>query len=295
MYSDTHFHFQHLVENNSVDFGSEILSQMATKNCFFGMDIGTRHDDLFRRGSCLIQAIENIEDEVLQNRARKFTYLSAGIWPDVDSIHERYSRIQELEENINDFINDENILSNKIVAIGEGGIDHHWNPSGADGRQESDFDRDTVEGEKELFEMQLALAKKLNLPFIIHSRDAFFDTLDSIKNAGYDNGIVHCFSYGKDEAKAFLDRGWYISLSGAVTYAKKSNMDAMKEMIAYIPKDRLLVETDSPYLAPIPLRGTENNPVNIKYTYDFISSARNISTSKLCEIVDENIKSLFKI
>ena len=121
------------------------------------------------------------------------------------------------------------------------------------------------------------------------------NTLDSIKNAGYDNGIVHCFSYGKDEAKAFLDRGWYISLSGAVTYAKKSNMDAMKEMIAYIPKDRLLVETDSPYLAPIPLRGTENNPVDIRDTYDFISSARNISTSKLCEIVDENIKSLFKI
>lgn len=149
--------------------------------------------------------------------------------------------------------------------------------------------------EKELFELQLEYAKELNLPIIIHSRDAFEDTLDCIKNAGYDNGIIHCYSYGAEEAKAFLERGWYISFSGGVTYTKKSKMEGMKELLTLVPEDRILCETDSPYLAPVPLRGTLNTPVNVEHTYKFIAEIRGTTPEQLSNTVDENIKKLFNL
>lgn len=151
------------------------------------------------------------------------------------------------------------------------------------------------DAERELFEMQLEYAKELNLPVIIHSRDAFQDTLDCIKNVGYDNGIIHCYSYGVEEAKAFLDRGWYISFSGGVTYTKKSKMEAMKELLLLIPEDRILLETDSPYLAPVPLRGQMNTPVNVEHTYKYIAEIRGVEVEKLSDTVDSNVKTLFKL
>ena len=191
--------------------------------------------------------------------------------------------------------NDNETLNRKIIAIGECGLDHHWNPGGVDGRCESDFDQQMFLAEKELFELQLEYAKELNLPVIIHSRDAFEDTLDCIKNAGYDNGIIHCYSYGAEEAKAFLERGWYISFSGGVTYTKKSKMEGMKELLTLIPEDRILCETDSPYLAPVPLRGTLNTPVNVEHTYKFIAEIRGTTPEQLSNTVDENIKKLFNL
>ena len=157
------------------------------------------------------------------------------------------------------------------------------------------FDADTFEGERELFQMQIELAKKLNLPVIVHSRDAFEDTLDCIKNMRYDRGIIHCFSYGIDEARAFLDRGWYLAFGGAVTYTKKNKLYEMEELLRFVPDDRLLLETDAPYLAPVPLRGETNTPLNIHYTYEFISAKRNITTQQLCRIVDKNCEKLFKL
>ena len=149
--------------------------------------------------------------------------------------------------------------------------------------------------EKELFEMQLLLAKDLSLPVIIHSRDAFKETLESVKKIGYHNGIIHCYSYGKTEAKEFLDYGWYISFSGSVTYTKKRCMNEMEELIKSIPDDRILVETDSPYLAPVPFRGNVNSPSLIKNTYDFIAKIKGISSEELSTLVDKNISKLFNI
>ena len=222
-------------------------------------------------------------------------YFSAGIWPAVEAIKDRENQIKELEKQILSVQELDAELKKKICAIGECGLDHHWNPSGTDGRCESDFDREVFLGEAEMFEMQLELAKKFNLPVIVHSRDAFEGTLECIKNVSYDNGIIHCYSYGLEEAKAFLDRGWYLAFGGGVTYTKKSKMEQMKELLCYVPKERLLLETDAPYLAPVPFRGKPNTPLLIDNTYNFIAQMRGVSAEELSDMVDENIRRLFKL
>ena len=246
--------------------GVEVLSAMAARNIFFGLDIGTHCDDLAERQACVEKAIAQIADSKLAEQARKFMYFSAGIWPDVGAIHDR-----------------------------ECGLDHHWNPSGEDGRCQDDFDEATYRGEREMFEAHLELARELELPVIVHSRDAFSDTLDCIKNVGYDNGIIHCYSYGIDEARAFLDRGWYIAFGGAITYNKKAKLEAVKELLRFVPADRFLCETDAPYLAPVPLRGTVNTPVNVEHVYNFAAEVRGMSPQALSDLVDENIKTLFQL
>ena len=295
MFSDTHFHYRTMTTDRDVN-GIEVLEEMARRNCKFGLDIGTKADDLLERQSLLEKEIAQIHDYKLADKVRDFLYFSAGIWPDVDSIHNRFECMKKLEEQIKAAGEQEqDILHRKIVAIGEGGIDHHWNPSGVDGRCESDFDQKTYEGERELFEMQLELSRRMDMPYIVHSRDGFEDTLDCIKNIGWNKGIIHCYSYGLEEAKVFLDLGWYISLSGSVTYTKKAKLAEMEEMIRYIPEDRLLCETDAPYLAPVPERGTVNTPVKVEHTYNFVAKARGIEVEKLWETVDKNIEKLFNV
>lgn len=295
MFSDTHFHYRTMTTDRDVN-GIEVLEEMARRNCKFGLDIGTKADDLLERQSLLEKEIAQIHDYKLADKVRDFLYFSAGIWPDVDSIHNRFECMKKLEEQIKAAGEQEqDILHRKVVAIGEGGIDHHWNPSGVDGRCEGDFDQKTYEGERELFEMQLELSRKMDMPYIVHSRDGFEDTLDCIKNIGWNKGIIHCYSYGLEEAKAFLDLGWYISLSGSVTYTKKAKLAEMEEMIRYIPEDRLLCETDAPYLAPVPERGTVNTPVKVEHTYNFVAKARGIEVEKLWETVDKNIEKLFNV
>ena len=295
MFSDTHFHYRTMTSTSQVN-GQEVLEELAKRDCKFALDIGTRSDDLLERQALLEKTIAQIKDSKLAEKVRNYLYFSAGIWPDMDSIYNRFDCIKELEEQIQKANSgDEDILHRRVVAIGEGGIDHHWNPAGVDGRCEDDFDRNTYLAERELFELQLQLAKKMDLPFIVHSRDGFEDTLDCIKNAGWNKGIIHCYSYGLEEAKAFLDLGWYISLSGSVTYTKKKNMEAMEELLKYIPSDRLLCETDAPYLAPVPERGTVNTPVKVEHTYAFVSQIRGISKEELSDLVDKNVKVLFRL
>lgn len=300
MYSDSHFHFEHTTVRDNKDFsvnGAEILTLMAKRNCFFGLDIGTEPDDLLKREACLDTAIANMNDTFLADKVRKFIYFSAGIWPSVEDIKNRFNSMKILKETIakTEENTEDDSLNRKIIAIGECGLDHHWNPSGVDGRCEDDFNQEMYLAERELFELQLEYAKELNLPVIIHSRDAFEDTFDCIKNCGWDNGIIHCYSYGAEEARKFLDRGWYISFSGSVTYTKKSKMEAMKELLTLVPEDRILCETDSPYLAPVPLRGTQNTPVNVEHTYKFIAQIRGTEPEKLSETVDRNIRTLFNL
>ncbi len=289
MFSDTHFHFHHLTEERALN-GSEILQKLCERDTFFALDIGTRADDLLPRQNAIKEEISKLP-QGLQKQANDFIFYTAGIWPDVDEIKDRDNAIKTLKANIQEF---SKTSDKKLVAIGECGIDHHWNPSGADGRDENDFNADIFKGEKELFCMQLEYAKSLNLPVIVHSRDAFEDSVDCIKETGYNNGIIHCFSYGIEEAKTFLDLGWYLAFGGATTYTKKSKMQAMTELLRYVPEDRLLLETDSPYLAPVPFRGQTNTPVLIEYVYNFIAQARNTSPQELSDLVDTNIKTLFK-
>lgn len=296
MFSDTHFHFKMMTTERGVN-GVEVLTAMAQRSTFLGLDIGTHCDDLAERQACVEKAIVGIADGGLAVKARDFMYFTAGIWPDVGAIHDRENQMKLLRESINaaSADADQDTLHRKIVAVGECGIDHHWNPSGEDGRCESDFDEQTYRGERELFEAHLELAKELKLPVIVHSRDGFEDTMDCLKNVGYNNGIIHCYSYGIDEARAFLDRGWYIAFGGAITYNKKAKLEAVKELLKFVPSDRFLCETDAPYLAPVPLRGTVNTPVNVEHVYNFAAEVRGTSTEALSNLVDENIKNLFQI
>ena len=278
MFSDTHFHFEHTTDLNqkeNLENGSEILSKMVERDCFFGLDIGTECDDLIHREECVENSIMQIKDSALQEKARSFLWFSAGIWPGIDDIKNRRQRFNILKQNIAlSAAKNDGALHRKIIALGEFGLDHHWNPNGADGRCESDFDKEIYDGEKELMMMQLEYAKELGIPAIIHSRDAFEDTMDCIKEVGYHKGIIHCYSYGEKEARAFLDLGWHISFSGSV---------------------KILCETDSPYLSPIPFRGKINSPLNVEHTYRFIANIRGISCEELSEIVDGNIKTLFNL
>ena len=296
MFSDTHFHFKMMTEARGVD-GLSVLQAMAQRDCAFGLDIGTHCDDLAERQSCVEKVIAQLAGTALAEKARGFMYFSAGIWPDVEAIHNRDKQMKMLREAITAAAVDreQDTLHRRIVAVGECGIDHHWNPSGEDGRCESDFDEQTYRGERELFEAQLQLARELSLPVIVHSRDGFEDTLDCIKNVGYDCGIIHCYSYGIEEARAFLERGWYIAFGGAITYNKKAKLEAVKDLLRFVPADRFLCETDAPYLAPVPLRGTVNTPVNVEHVYRFAAETRGVSPEELSATVDQNIRQLFRL
>ena len=272
-----------MTEERGVD-GVEVLTTMAQRNCFFGLDIGTRAGDLQGRKLAVEKCIAEVADARLADKARSFMYFTAGIWPDVDSIKDRENQVKLLRDSI---------TPDSIIAVGECGLDHHWNPSGEDGRCEEDFDEQVYRGERKLFEAQIVFARELELPVIVHSRDAFEDTLECINNIGYHNGIIHCYSYGIEEARAFLDLGWYIALGGGITYTKKSKLEQMQELIRFIPSDRLLTETDAPYLAPVPFRGQPNSPVLVEHVFNYIAQTRGITVDELNATVDSNIKSLF--
>lgn len=296
MYSDTHFHSHHLWERGCDVSGA--LETMANRDSFFALDIGTEYNDLFKRGNKAQELVTAIENDVARNKVSQMLYFSAGIWPGEEAILDRFNQMKELESLMTEVLKAKDFCGfgeGKLVALGECGLDHHWNPSGPDNRSEDSFSAEVFYGEAELFQMQLELARKFNLPVIVHSRDAFEGTLDCIKNVGYDRGIIHCYSYGKDEAKSFLDRGWYISLSGALTYTKKSKMDEAISLVNYIPRDLLLLETDAPYLAPVPHRGKINSPVLVEHTYQFVANILQMSPEELSSLVDANIKSLFPL
>lgn len=273
----------------------EILSELAKRDSFFALDIGTHCDDLLSRQKLVDSSLSQILDLEIRTKARDLIYFSAGIWPAPEAIKNRFEQMKILEEQIQLGRNLNNELSKKIIAIGECGLDHHWNPSGVDGRCENDFDQELYDGEKEMFKMHLELSQRINLPVIVHSRDAFEGTVECIRDVGYDNGIIHCYSYGLEEAKVFLDRGWYLAFGGGVTYTKRSKMNQMIELLQYVPADRFLLETDAPYLAPVPFRGKSNSPLLIENTYKFIADIRGIEVEELSSIVDKNIKTLFEL
>lgn len=306
MFSDTHFHLKlassFLAENQEDQndpllkekIAGQILSAMAERNAFFAMDIGTEADDLIERAEFIDRAVSLIKDDCRRSKVSSMIQFSAGIWPSPEEISNREKGLEILEKQICEFEKRNwSFGKKKIIAIGEGGLDHHWNVSGADHRDEKVWNDDMFNGEEELFAMQLKMAEKKNLPFVIHSRDAFEKTLEVVKKSGYNKGILHCCSYGLEEVKKFLDLGWYISFSGSVTYTKKKNIEEMKKLLSYVPSSKILFETDSPYLSPVPKRGEINTPLNVEHTASFIASARGIKSEDLSLLVDENIKRLF--
>jgi len=290
MFSDTHFHLQYLSQKD--ENVADILLSLALRDTFFALDIGTEAHDFDARLFALQKALDLLPDAKITQKIASFLHFSLGIWPHKDAIIDRENMVNALKSEFLR-VHDDAALAARVVALGECGLDHHWNPSGVDKRDSGDFDSRIITGEAELFEQLLCLARELSLPVIVHSRDAFDGTLSCITNAGYDNGIIHCFSYGINEARAFLNRGWYISFSGAITYAKKSQIQDMGDLLRFIPRDRLLIETDAPYLAPVPHRGKTNTPVMVELVYRFAASQLQISPEELSLVIDQNITKLF--
>lgn len=169
----------------------------------------------------------------------------------------------------------------KIVAVGEIGLDYYW-------------DEPDREIQKKWFRRQLELAKEENLPIIIHSRDAAKDTLDIMKEMECNkmSGVVHCFSYSKEIAREILDMGFYLGIGGVVTF---QNAKAIKEVVEYAPLDRILLETDSPYLAPAPHRGKRNSSLYIPLIAQEIARIKEIEYDEVIQATNKNAKRLFRI
>jgi len=169
----------------------------------------------------------------------------------------------------------------QVVAIGETGLDYHY-----------------IEGDKtwqqQRFRNHIHAAKELKLPIIIHTREARDDTINIMQEEGADRvgGVMHCFTETWDMAKKALDLNFYISFSGIVTF---KNATQLKEVAKNVPLDRMLVETDCPYLAPVPFRGKANEPAYVRHVAEYIAELRNMPFEEIAAITTENAKTLFNL
>lgn len=206
----------------------------------------------------------------------EFIYTTVGISPnDVKQI---------LEETIEDIKKLEDIITrkenDKIVGIGEIGLDYYWN-------------KENKEIQKQAFIMQIELANRLNLPITIHTREAVSDTLEILKqHPVQQKGVFHCCPLNRELVKEALKLGFYISFAGPVTFKNSKNAQEIVEMV---PNDRMLIETDSPYLAPEPVRGTRNDSRNVRYIAEKIANIKSLSTEEIAEITYQNTLKIFKI
>ncbi|GIN64496.1 hydrolase TatD [Robertmurraya siralis] len=200
-----------------------------------------------------------------------FMYASVG-WHPVDAIDMNDEDLAWIEE-----------LSShpKVVAIGEMGLDYYW-------------DKSPREIQKEVFRKQIQLAKKVNLPIVIHNREATADIVEILKEEGASEvgGIMHCFSGSVEVAQECLNMNFYISLGGPVTF---KNARKPKEVAEAVPLEKLLIETDCPYLAPHPYRGKRNEPGYVKLVAEQIAELKGISYEEVARITTANAKKLFAI
>jgi len=200
-----------------------------------------------------------------------FLYGTVGVHPD-DAAHLTEEDITELA-----------VLSkkDKILAIGEIGLDYHYD----------DVDKSI---QKKWFIRQLEVAKQQNMPVVIHSRDAAKDTLDIMKTEydGERGGVIHCFSYGLEMAREYLNMGYYIGVGGVVTF---KNGKKLKEVVEYAPLEQIVLETDSPYLAPTPFRGKRNCSLYLTYVAEEIAKIKQIPVEEVCETTYNNAVRLYKL
>lgn len=168
----------------------------------------------------------------------------------------------------------------KVIGIGETGLDYYYEHSKRDIQQES-------------FINHIKAASRTNLPVIVHSRNADEDTISIMSSEMKTNsypGLIHCFSSTRELSKSSLDIGLYISIAGIITF---KNSDDLRDIMQYVPLDRILVETDSPYLAPVPMRGKRNEPAFVKHVAEMLAQVKGISVEDIAEITTDNFKRLF--
>ncbi len=235
----------------------ELLSSMKENGIEYIVNIGA--------------GIKETLDTIELTKKYDFIYGSAGIHP---------SELNGLSQDDFKVIEDA-VKEEKIVAVGEAGLDYHY----------KDFEK---KKQFEWFLKHIDLARRSSLPLIVHSRDASKDTIDimNAEKTGEIGGVVHCYSYSKETARDYLNLGFYLGIGGVITF---KNAKALKEVVDYMPLDRILVETDCPYLAPEPYRGKRNSSLLLKYIIKEIANIKNVSEKEVENVTYENARKMYGI
>lgn len=205
-----------------------------------------------------------------------FIYTTSGISPnDIPQTEEElWITLEKIEKMAKE--------NKKVLAIGEIGLDYYW-----------EKEERMKELQKIAFIEQIKIANKLNLPIVIHTREAVMDTIKILKeNPVKNKGIFHCCPLNRELVKEALKLGFYISFAGPITFKNSKNAN---EIIEMVPNDKILIETDSPYLAPEPVRGTRNNPINVKYIAQKIAGVKKLSLEEIAGITYENAERIFNL
>ena len=255
---DTHAHYDDEQFDKDRD---EVIKSLKNENITKCIDIGCD--------------LETSEKAIEIANKYDFIYAIIGIHPS-----EIASTKTEIDKQIQQI--KQLVLENpKTVGIGEIGLDYHWH-------------NDNKELQKYAFIKQIELANDLKLPISIHTRDAIDDTIHIIKNEVKieKSGVLHCCPFNRELVKHGLEVGLYIAFGGTCTFKNAKNAD---EMIKMVPKERILIETDSPYLAPDPLRGTRNDSRNLKYVVQKLASVRKITPEQIAKITYDNAETLFNL
>lgn len=215
-------------------------------------------------------SLESSKTAIEIAKAHDFIYATVGISPnDIENFkNEDLDNIIKLASN------------KKVVAIGEIGLDYYWN-------------KENKNLQKEVFISQIKIANELNLPIVIHTREAIYDTLEILKNNSCNRkGIFHCCPFNVDLVREGLKLGFYISFAGPTTFKNSKNA---AEIINMVPLDKMLIETDSPYLSPEPLRGKRNDSRNVKYIAQKIADVKEISIEEVAKRTYDNAKKILNI
>ncbi|WP_394202056.1 TatD family hydrolase [Shewanella waksmanii] len=254
MLIDSHCHLDRLKSAPDHDSLVDIINQAKARDISHFLCVNVRQKG-FREMQQKMAAFDEI-------------FLSAGVHP------------LDVQEGLNTEELTEYIKDPKVVAIGETGLDYF-------------YANETKTLQQQCFEQQIALAVEVNKPLIVHTRDAREDTIAFLKQGNADKvgGVLHCFTENWEMAKAAIDLGFYISVSGIVTF---KNAGELRSVIRKVPKDRLLVETDSPYLAPVPHRGKENQPAFVRDVAEFVAELRGEPYAELAQYTTDNFFNLFK-
>ena len=213
--------------------------------------------------------LKSVETTLALAGEKEFIYAAVGVHPD---------DVGGLDEESFEWLRGR-CLEPKVVAVGEIGLDYHW-------------DKEHHDLQKLWFGRQMKLAGEMKLPIIVHSRDAAADTLEEIKKTWEPGltGVIHCFSYSPEMAAEYVDMGYYIGIGGVVTF---KNAKKLKEVAKTVPLERILLETDCPYLAPEPNRGKRNSSLNLIYVARTIAGLRGISEEEVISVTCENAKRMY--
>lgn len=254
MIIDSHAHLNdEKFDNDREDIFKEIAKNgVSVVNCGYSVKTSKEVVELSKKHSNMYAVVGISPNDIPQNEEE--------LWKEVDKIKQIAAK-------------------NNVLAIGEIGLDYYWN-------------KENKEIQIALFEKQIEIANKLDLPIVIHSRDASVDTIDVLKKNNVNKkGVFHCCQLNQELIKAATRLGFYISFAGPITFKNTKNAE---EIVKLVPIDKILIETDSPYLSPEPLRGRRNSSLNVVYVADKIATILDKKVEEIYEITAENTKKIFQ-